>query len=209
MGEARRRRELQVQAVVPDDIKADITDAVCCVGLISKRTLEIGVTCMTRSVLGYLVMREVGLGPVEHIHGAMLFRPSPTACIWFCGDDNTGQLTDDGSHFHGHAWLEYNGDIIDFSARDWWFLGNDTWTVPPLPFVWRSKASLTGNWRPTGRPSAVGELWYGPWGHGPRKSISQLIESRRKVIPQAMPHIRNRIEQSNLKARIRDAMQRA
>jgi hypothetical protein len=209
MGEAKRRREHRAQATpsIPDDIKADIANAVGCVGLISKRTGDMGTCCMTRSVLGYLVMREIGLDGVEYRCGHLLYRVSPTRCFRFGAEhNNIGYIDEATDKFYGHAWLEYGGDIIDFSTRDWVFLSDDTWAVSPPPFVWQPKVLLAGNWQPVGQPSAVGEMWYGPW-RGPRKSISSLLTDRSKVISQALPHIHARIAGSNLKARIRAAMQ--
>jgi hypothetical protein len=183
MGQAKLRREAGIypldrdESAVPTDLQRDIAEVV--------RSVEFtgsgGGNCVFRALLGLMVMRAIGL-PAQRCVGGMVYRTGPHPLrdvVAFCGPDNLGAIVDGG--FIGHSWLEYRGDLIDFSCGDWraeatvlyeWereisqrrgvpFYGEIQWDAPPPEYIWQRAAPLRNAWRRSGSPE-LGRFWYGP-----------------------------------------------
>lgn len=220
MGEAKRRMAAQK---LPDDIKTDIASCVRSVNVV----LSGGGTCFFRQTVAAYVFHAVEL-PFKRQFGGMIYRCGPDP-LWdivaFCGPGNAGSIE---SHAYlGHAWLESNGCIVDFTVGDWQeqitgcirlgaqYGGDDedrpvNWTVPPLPsFFWRNAFELTRPWRHTGEPE-IGEAWYGPLAHerGQELWIQDRLRSYVKhaesLLSPAIPPLLDNVRASRLKERVRE-----
>ena len=154
---------------LPDDLKADIADAVRAFTYMQ----VMDGTCIVRGLVGHKLMREIGLD-AKLAYGAMLYRAGydPMAdVVAYCGQYNTGYVD---NFMLGHLWTELGDDLIDFSCGDWqreeeWQvqvapdgLPPITWQVEPPQYLWQKAAPLKEAWRKIGQP-ALGEFWYGPW----------------------------------------------
>jgi hypothetical protein len=170
---------------LPDDIKDHIAATV------RSYVLPFRSACWFRAIIGNFVLHTLGIEASVAI-GSMLYRAGPDEyrdVMAYCGQGNVAYVTPEGS-FLGHAWLQTDTDIIDFSVADWRDasgidddldeiitadralrdannkLGAIQWTAPTLPkYFWRPINSFP-KWRPWSEGDKVtpdlGDCWYGP-----------------------------------------------
>lgn len=177
MGEAKRRLMATSNPIpLPDEIRRNIAAVVRSTNLFCG-----GGTCVFRMLCGHVVMGGLGI-QTKRAYGAMLYRAGPDPMrdvVAFCAEGNAGIWSEDQSM--GHAWLEHDGDLIDFSAGDWasqmdvvealeadYSRANGSvvmesvrFDVQPPEYVWQSARPLKEAWSPVGEP-AIGKFWYGP-----------------------------------------------
>lgn len=178
--------------------------------------------CAVRALLGKAVF-DLCHVPARVSGGGMLYRVGKHRrrdTLRFCLPDNSGGFLSGG--FYGHVWLEVGDDLVDFASGDWMTdstemyatatdpdeikLGPVEWQIQPPPFIC-SPRNMIG-WRPKGQP-IVGEIWYGPWSNthgGP--GLTNLLRDDgidRIIEDQAMPAIRQRVDQLRLIERCNEA----
>lgn len=161
---------------LPQELRDDIAAAVRAVNV-----TQIGGTCGVRAAIGHAVLRKIGL-PAEMVFGSVLYRAGPDSfrdVMAYRDHDNLGRLHEWG--MQGHVWLEWDGDLIDFSVGNWVkeaeilqmadpqydprtgaLLEGIQWDVVPPDYLWRPAAGLKRAWRAWGVPG-VSEYWYGGW----------------------------------------------
>src|SRR5580704_9235439 len=186
MGEAKRRRDLL--ANIPDDLKADLSEAVRSIHFDTK----FGV-CGYRALTGARLLNHIGL-PVQIAAGGLLYRAGPDPSrdvVAFCGPGNLG-YSDPQHGIVGHYWLTIGDQIIDFTPGDWPLLecgdmcfdetdaalGEIQWEVYPPDFYWVSRYEVAGTYGVAGTYAetldrctpALGKVWYTGW-RGKRKSV--------------------------------------
>ena len=180
---------------LPTDIKEDIYKVVSGVEF----TGLDGGTCMWRNGVGYIALRSLGFETTFRI-GGCLYRAGPNEVkdtISFCGPTNCGQFYNDV--FLGHAWLEADEELIDFSCGDWKselaeydnataVMGPLQWQVDPPSLIWCYKDTLSP-WRATGSP-ALGDVWYGPW-TGEHKDVGYLFDHLMQVVDGVKSNLRS------------------
>lgn len=173
--------------IIPDDIKDRIA------AVVRSYVLPFRSACWFRAIIGNFVLHTLGIEASVAI-GSMVYRAGPDEwrdVMAYTGPGNIGYITPEGS-FLGHAWLQTDTDIIDFSVADWCEadgldgdveelitadralrdannnLGAIQWTAPPLPkYFWRPVDSFP-KWQQwcegdkATHTPRLGECWYGP-----------------------------------------------
>lgn len=219
MGDAKRRKAMH--RIIPPDVRADIAKCVRSVNVM----IHGGGTCFFRLVTAIEAFKALGI-PATPQFGSMLYRAGPDPewdVVAFCSYGNAGSFTD--SAYLGHAWIEVEGCLVDFTVGDWRkqhegciTLGaemgvDDTdklinWTAPLLPdFFWQDAHKLMCNWRSEGEPP-LGEAWYGPltYPKGTEREmkarLTTYMEHARGLLTPAIPHMLDNIAHLRIKERL-------
>jgi hypothetical protein len=212
MGEAKRRRLAAAKILaLPDDIKSDIAGIVAMFWFHETG----GGNCIPRAIIGDAVLQACGL-PSRLTEGGMLYRAGADPrrdTLRFCLPNNLGGLYQ--GCVVGHAWLEVDNQIVDFSLDDWaddaaeiyasttdpddLALGPVEWLAPVPTYLWQPAAPLKSAWRGTDEPG-LGGLWYGGW-TGPKPCYANFVP----LVQNAMPLIVDRVTALQLRTRILDS----
>lgn len=218
MGEAKRRKASRL--IIPNDVKADIARCVRSVNIEGGRG---GGTCWFRQGAASVALHYLGI-PNKRQFGGMVYRAGPDP-MWdvvaFCSHNNMGAFTHDA--YLGHAWIESDGDLIDFTVGDWKAqhdtciaLGAESgadsvdipvnWTAPTLPdFFWSDIKKFRDDWRDMGEPP-IGEAWYGPLAFGITEPILGLLQKyihhSMGILAPAIPHMLANIDRLHIKERL-------
>lgn len=218
MGEAKRRK---ARRAIPKDVRADIAKAVRTINV----SLE-GGTCFFRQTVAAAAFYYLGIS-YERRFGSMLYRAGPDPdwdVVAFCSYYNAGAITPTG--FLGHAWIESDEDLIDFTVGDWqWQIkgaiavgaaaGEDrndrpiNWTAPPLPaFFWGSVHDFVNPWRQEGQPD-LGTAWYGPLGlpKGEEmgvagKRLRQYVNHATDILSPTFPYLHANLDALHVRERL-------
>jgi hypothetical protein len=155
MGAARRRREAVAKAAHPlsPDTRAAIARVVQGRTLITRGPRGgIGGMCIFHAIIGRFVLRVMGVN-ADITAGSVFYRagPDPGRDMFAFSGPFGGMFLANGT-LCGHAWLETDDDLIDFSVGNWRRIADTDpadyrrrieWTHPPPGFHWGPRTEFS------------------------------------------------------------------